>query len=361
MLFAVVVYEFVIKGRGSTRSFLVGFGVVIPLALYTPFFLLEELHLENKAVKLSLATLPTVVVFRTLGAMFKTPSHICVEVTLANFVTYYSTLMSFDWSTKTLSRRKITPGELGQAVLNLVFGFLRMSLFLSIMTHLDFTPFDSPVVLDDYHWSWDLLHPGHLANSYLLALLTYAYLCLGFEMTAFSEQAKGYYTEPIFLNPILQSRSVREFWGQRWNLVIHRLLKHGVLRPARQYVSTTMAIGLAFFVSGLLHDFTWAIVFYPHSTDTCRTCDVCPATCFTPKPFKVTAFFLYCGLCMLLERQVVAKYTTFTQALPTILVAQLVLLTGLPVAHWYTGDWLVGGMFRDFSTAVFLVRRINEM
>jgi hypothetical protein len=360
IIFAVAVYEFVIKGRGTPRSFLMGFGIIIPLALYTPFYLLEELNLQNKAVRLCLATLPTVVCFRCLEAMFKTPSDICVEVTLGNYMTYYSTLMSFEWSTKTLNRRRITTGEIINAISIVVHGFVRMSIFLSVMMHYDFKPFaTSPVVLDDFHLSFSLLHPAHLANSYALGVLTYAYLSLGMNMTALADQTKGYYTQPIFRNPLVESRSISDFWGRRWNLVIHRMIKNGVMRPVHKYFSASFAIVVSFLASGLLHDFTWSIVFYHHSTDPCATQSASETSeCFYPKPFKLTAFFLYCGACMLLER-FLSPYFTFTKSLPTIIVAQFVFLTGCPVGHWYTGDWTTGGMFTDFATAVFLIRKVG--
>ena len=229
-----------------------------------------------------------------------------------------------------MKRRKITSGELLAAIANLLVAFVRISIMLSFMMHFNFQPFDSPVKLDDYHLSFDLLSPAHLANTYLLGLLTYSYLSVGFYMTAFSEQAKGYYVQPIFLNPMLGSRTLTEFWGRRWNLMIHRFLKHGVMRPAKKYYSTAVSIFMAFIFSGLLHDYSWSVIFYHHSRDECATCLDCDH-CFNFKPMKVSAFFLYCGLCMLLERPL-APYFGFLKSWPTPIVAQLVLLTGCPVS-----------------------------
>ena len=329
MIFAVAVFKFIIKNRGSLEAFLFGFGLVIPLALYIPFFLLEELDIQNKSVKLGLTTLPVIVCFHTVEAMFSTPSSIVVEATMGNYIAYYTTLCHFEWSTKTLKRRKITSVELLVAVFNLLVGFFRISFMLSFMMHFNFQPFQSQVKLDDYHMTFDLLSPAHLANTYLLAILTYSYLSFGFHMTAFSEQAKGYYIEPLFLNPMLLSRSIGEFWGKRWNLMIHRFLKHGVMRPAKKYYSTPISIFLAFVFSGLLHDYTWAIVFYHHSRDECATCSDCDH-CFHFKPLKVSVFFFYCGLCLLLERPL-SPYLGFFKTWPTVIVSQLVLLTGCPV------------------------------
>eukprot|EP00977_Amphora_coffeiformis_P003590 scaffold701_cov158-Amphora_coffeaeformis.AAC.18 len=129
---------------------------------------------------------------------------------------------------------------------------------------------------------------------------------------------------------MLLSRSVSEFWGKRWNLMIHRFLKHGVMRPAKKYYSTSVSIILAFVFSGLLHDYTWTVVFYHHSQHECATCSDCD-DCFDFKPLKVSIFFLYCGLCMLLERPL-SPYLGFLKSWPTPIVAQLVLLTGCPVS-----------------------------
>lgn len=330
VVFAAAIYKFIIKNRASLEAYLFGFGVIIPLALFIPFFLLEEFNIQNKSVKLGFTTLPTIVFFRTLEAMFATPSNIVVEVTMGNYMTYYTTLVTFEWSTKTLKRRKITTAEFLAAATNLLVDFVRISAMLSFMMHFNFQPFDSPVKLDEYNWGWELLSPAHLANTYLLGWLTYSYLSMGFHMTAFSEQAKGYYVEPIFLNPMLMSRSVSEFWGKRWNLMIHRFLKHGVMRPAKKYYSTAMSIFLAFVFSGLLHDYTWSVVFYHHSQHDCSTCADCDH-CFHFKPLKVSVFFLYCGICMLLERPL-APYLGFLKIWPTPIVAQLVLLTACPVS-----------------------------
>ena len=39
-------------------------------------------------------------------------------------------------------------------------------------------------------------------------------------------------------------------------------------------------------------------------------------------------------------------------------VSHLVLLTGLPVCHWYGGDWATGGYFHDLSLGTWLIRKV---
>jgi hypothetical protein len=345
VIFAAIVYKFIVQQRNSVTAYLVGYGFVLPIVLAIPFILLEGLQIKNKITRLGLVTLPNIVFFRTLEAMYGT-SPAVVEATLGNYLTYYTSLMSFEWNPKTLQRRKVTSAELGGALVNIAFHFTLCSLVLSLLMHFDFQPFPSEVDLAAFTLSLDLLSPSHLANSYLLVLLTYSVLATGFDLTAFSDQAKGFFTKPIFRNPMLQSRSISEFWGTRWNLMIHRFLKHGIYLPARKVgMPSWAAVALAFGFSGLLHDFSWAIIFYPDETCTAD------GTCFRPLLGKLTAFFLYCGACMLLERPL-GPYLGFMKDWPNVVVAQLVLLTALPVAHWYAGDWAV---VRSWSCAVAIL------
>jgi len=44
-----------------------------------------------------------------------------------------------------------------------------LSLSLSFMKYFDFAPFETPVVLDEFHLNLDIFHPAHIANMYLLA------------------------------------------------------------------------------------------------------------------------------------------------------------------------------------------------
>jgi hypothetical protein len=33
-------------------------------------------------------------------------------------------------------------------------------------------------------------------------------------------------------------------------------------------------------------------------------------------------------------------------------------LTALPVSHWFTGDWVVGGYFADFTLALWRIKKL---
>jgi Membrane bound O-acyl transferase family len=376
LAFAVFIYRFIIQQRGTTAAFLFGYGIVLPLAIfYIPFELLERLDIHNRAIKMGAGTCAIIIGFRVVEAMHGTsPNSAVVESSLGTYLVYYSSLMHFEWNAKTGKRARITMTELTNAVMRVVLHYLALSMLLSFLMPYHYRPFPTTVKLDEWHFNTDLiLQPGHLANMYCLAILTYLVLAFGFEMTALADQAQGYRTKPIFLNPLLTSRSPSEFWGAKWNLMIQRMLRHGIFLPARKSnVSAKLAVMLTFVASGLLHELSWALIFYQHykrhhrqlrldeatgTTTTTIACQEVEVCIFTPIPTKLVAFFAWNGVIMLLERPFM-KYCTFAQTWPTPVVSSLILLTALPVSHWYTGDWAVGGYFSDLSLGTFLIKQL---
>lgn len=124
-----------------------------------------------------------------------------------------------------------------------------------------------------------------------------------------------------------------------------------------------MAVLVTFFASGLLHDYSWSLVFY-QSSKVRIAADAAQERLFRPIWFKLTAFFLWNGAVMLLERpfcQIVPGVQWLSKRLPRPILATLVLLTALPVSHWYTGDWVQGGFFTDFAHGLWHVRTASSL
>lgn len=389
--FAVVIYKGIVQTRAEKSSsmmtsYLLGYGVLMPLALYLPFEIMELLVVRNRSVKLAYGTLPTIVCFRCIEAMHGT-SPPAVEASLVNYVTYYSSVTHFEWNVKSQERRKITLREIGGALWRVAYFFTACSLWLSWMMHVNYQPFGPKVPLDSFSLSLDLFSPEHLLNAYCLAVLVYFVLATGFEITVFGEQIKGYATKPTFNNPLFKSRSIREFWGKRWDLMIHRILKHGAFLPARKafadaHVGNLMGTLAAFLASGLLHEYSWAVIFYQYREDE-GECD----NCYSPLPLKLTCFFLYNALTMTSKcvelvcciffgkisdsssilwyyyyiisvEHYYGRHITFFESWPSIIVSTMLVLTAIPVSHWYSGDWVVGGFFDDFAIGLWHIKRI---
>ena len=226
MIFGAIIYTLIVKQRGTTQAYLVGWGVILPIALYLPFYFLELFDIRNKVVTLSSTTVMTVIFFRSIEAMYGTsPNNGVMESSLMNYVGYYSSVAPFVWDPKTGKRKSITVRQLVSSVVDSVATFLAVSLVLSVLIHYRYRPFDDPVHLTQLSVSVDMISKEHLLSSYCHAVLVYLTLKMGFDLTAFGENIKGYATDTIFDAPLTNSRSPTEFWTKRWNLMIQRFLK----------------------------------------------------------------------------------------------------------------------------------------
>jgi alginate O-acetyltransferase complex protein AlgI len=74
-----------------------------------------------------------------------------------------------------------------------------------------------------------------------------------FNLAAGAWRLAGVAAVPLFRAP-LRSRSLREFWGRRWNLAFSEMTALGVYRPLKSSLGPGAATALAFLYSGLLHE-----------------------------------------------------------------------------------------------------------
>jgi len=124
-------------------------------------------------------------------------------------------------------------------------------------------------------------------NGYLHIWLFYLFVsfCTDFSVLASIGTTGGIRMEPGFLNPLLESRCLKEVWGSRWNLPVHTLLKRTIYIPARkQGVSKGVSTFLTFVGSGLMHEYNFSI--HNHSVY---------------EPFEAMTFFGVMGLLMMIE------------------------------------------------------------
>lgn len=363
-IFAVIIYYLIIQRRGSMEAYLIGWGGIVPASLYIPFHLLEALELQNRVVNLSMSTVMSVVFFRCIEAMYGT-SPPFVENSLSNYVAYYSAIVPYVWDPKTQCRQRISFAKLQSVFWEIAVAFSGVSLLLSFLRYHDYRPFPSHVPFDHYEWTWEVFSFNHIANSYLHAWLIYGTLKTGFELSAFNENIKGFDTYRLFDQPFTKSRTPTEFWTQRWNMLTRPLLKGGVFLPMRKYFSSKVSLFCTFVASGLYHDYVWYCIFYDLRQEedgtTTTSCRHTPGViCHDHQFGRVTLFFAYVGMMMLLERPVakLPPIQWMEQRLPTPVIAHLLLLLALPFAYWYYGDWIAGGYFDHFAVALWQIKKL---
>jgi hypothetical protein len=98
----------------------------------------------------------------------------------------------------------------------------------------------------------------------------------------------------------------------------------------------------------MLHEYILAVV------DNAGVCD------YTPKYLYQTAFFLWNGVLLILEGVLVSRkeFRELAATLPRPLKTAMVLMTVLPVAHWFLDDYVAIGVFKDFAVAFPLLVKL---
>ena len=162
----------------------------------------------------------------------------------------------------------------------------------------------------------------------------------------------------IMDNPMFESRSPSDFWGRRWNLLVHSVLKNGVFKPVYKYSSRNAAVLATFVASGLFHE--WLLVsvcaplpFHLDETGHCRDC-------FTVVYGAALVFFAWQGV--LVAGELFLGHTEFVQMLskrlPLPMRTALIIGMGIPLAHFFNYPYVKSGFFYHGSIALPMIRRL---
>ena len=115
--------------------------------------------------------------------------------------------------------------------IEIVLHFLLFLVLNSIARETAFLPFlehgKHPASLQWYGW------PRALPALYLQTYMVYGMMALAMLVHRMVAAVLGLDTLVTFKLPLLLSTSLREFWGRRWNLLIHNLMKRCFFEPFR--------------------------------------------------------------------------------------------------------------------------------
>lgn len=143
--------------------------------------------------------------------------------------------------------------------------------------------------------------------------------------------------ETGFFNPLLTSRSMREGWGQKWNLSVQILLKRNVYIPCRKVgIGREMSTVLTFMASGFLHEYTFSI----HNTVAYRM-------------GEATIFFTMMGIIILVEGAIASAIPNQVQEIfekvpSSVLSTTMVLMVAFAVPL-FIRSWLESGIIEATS------------
>jgi len=267
-LIGLALYQTVVltKTTNTLQAYLIGLGIVVPFWMMVwPLQFLKLVTLDNAIFRFLVGGIaPIVCAFRTIEVV----SGFC-----PNYVTQSAKDFCFYYAMVPIVQRRNdgTPivCENSQKLQHLlVFGGMMVitGLLQSILTPYDNMNVFGSITTQSSSWrSFERLGSWQLyANSALQAMLFQLYLGTYYEALQFAfALLTGYQSEAPMDNPLLESKSPMDFWGKRWNTMIHTVLKNGVYKPIRIRLksSKTVAVLATFVASGLFHEWILWLVF----------------------------------------------------------------------------------------------------
>ena len=151
---------------------------------------------------------------------------------------------------------------------------------------------------------------------------------------------------------MLEATSPSDFWGRRWNVLVHAVMKRGVYKPVRKYTGSSVLASLAVFTaSGLFHEwFVHAVLMYNRPME--ESSGVLLGS--------NTAFFLWNFVVIVSERVLAGMkgFKSFGKMIPSMFIPFLIIMTSLPMAHWFGSPYLNGNYFGDYEKCLFLIRKV---
>lgn len=342
---AVLFYNTVVRKHGSSQAYLIGYSIFLPFWMFAPKIAMEQLGIDNKIFRFCLCVItPTMSIFRTTEAVHGFAPKYAVG-SAADYALYFATPLYLMHDNKTdkyikASARRML-WHLGRFLVFLFMAGMYQSLFTLFPGHFPSLGSHLPVnKLSEDWFSWKkAIDPAQWRDSAMYAFLFQLYLTafgegLVFATTALTQRQ----TEPLMDNPLFESKSPSDFWGRRWNLLVHRGLKQGVYKPVRQQGGTKPLAVLATFVaSGLFHEWLLPSVFFDY-----------------PNTHGTTLMFFSWQAGLVALEATIGHWTVFERAsktLPGVVRTFLVIIAGVPLGHWFCEAYVSSNFFLQAQTA----------
>lgn len=346
---ATIVYYFIVQAKSQATRQLVGFGVLVPILVVTPLYLCSFLELTNMTIMLCvIGAIPNVLTLRVSEATQGLLPAYATE-SLRMTLCYFAAPLQIKFDHQTRRPIPFTQPIFYDKLRIFVSVFCQTSVLYSVLIPFDYEPFPHrPIdsLLDLFYW-------GNLANRLLMASLT----SLVFEGGAsglglMTSLCTGYTLENFSDSPLTQSTSPSDFWGRRWDRPVQGTLRRGCYLPLLNagYSQSTAAL-VTFVVSGFIHEYVLLLMSLSSPND----------SPYEPAWGKQFFFFLWNAIVLLMERLLVQRWRakstkekpswTSTTHIPKPFQTAFVLMTVLPIANFFTDEYIRSGFYDDSSWA----------
>eukprot|EP00536_Pseudo-nitzschia_multiseries_P011751 jgi/Psemu1/206799/e_gw1.415.43.1 len=353
---AAIVYTFIIGRSPSTRSFILGYGLVCPILLIAPFYIVTHcVEFNNVTFIICLCgAFPNLLLLRVIEAVHGLVPPAFTYIGFKRFLLYYAATLQVKIDEKSNQPVPFTRQIMVAKLKNFLRVFLQTSVLYSLLQSFDYAvaPSRLPIqtIMDIYYW-------GNIVNAFLMASLTSLLLEGGASgLGLITSFCSGLTMEDFSASPLSQSSSPSDFWGNRWDRPVASALRRGAYRPLLQAgFSRLFAAIVTFAVSGFIHEYILLLMakrkFMPRKDE--ANSGSADEKFYEPELGNQFLFFLWNGVVLCLERLVVSteQGRSFTKwmryHMPKPLRTALVLLTVLPIAHLFTDEYVKSSFYDD--------------
>lgn len=329
----------------------------MPLCAVAPYYGVRYFGVKNKMIKFLCGTAQLTSFFRCSEAMFGfLPSS--VDDSLKNLIVYMAFPVEVKFNDGVV---KATWAHVSSYLINFVKYLFILGLYASVLLAYDYVPYpnDEGPALHDIRLLTGFTRQQMINNMSIAILFQLMLTAFGYGLN-FLTSLCGAQQIPMMLNPLFESSSPSDFWGRRWNLVVHGILKRGVYKPVRTKFSRLAASTATFLASGFFHEWLLSIVFYPDSDEDIASCN--PPICYLPGYGRNSLFFVWNAIVIGLEYAIggAAIFQLLKKHLPLTVVSLLVASTALPMTHWFTNDYVRSDFFTDIQMGYPMIVRVLD-
>ncbi|GAX19690.1 hypothetical protein FisN_19Hh276 [Fistulifera solaris] len=322
------------------------FGIVIPFWIFCPNPVMNALGVHNQIFRFCMGTItPTLSMFRATQALF---GFAPISDSLGSYAFQYGSPLLVQIDATTGQWKRASWASTGRKFMDSRMWIFATGALQSCLYCFDsyFPSFHYP--RPEHYYSFEYVTLRRISDNFWLGLLVMVYLTAFCDGLAFLTMLlTGYETQPVMRNPLFGSASPSEFWGRRWNCLIHDCLKQGVYKPIRS-LGGSHAVGVlgAFVASGAFHEWLLETAF--------------PTV--VPVHGPTLFFFLWQVVLVVMEQQVEARwklFSTLRKKLPRPLLSLLVILLALPIGHLFLDSYIHSAFFEHGSLLLPIVRPVG--
>jgi Membrane bound O-acyl transferase family len=340
-LLSIPVYKYLVNNARTTTAYLIGWGLLVPACMIVPTYIFDAIGVIHKYLRFILVLVSPTSMFRTIEAMYGfCPPHITAS--WKEFAIYFASPLVYRYDKKNQQYIKPTWSDVIKQCFSFAQGIVVASAFYSCF-------FVFPSVFPSLGHAHDKIHlfnptyifnPITLKDGALYALLFQIFLAVSSKaIVILSSVLIGRETVPLMDNPMLKSTSASDFWGRRWNTLIHASLKQGVYKPVKYLgASHGVAVLATFFVSGLFHEWIMPIVMSDYN--------------YTVGSSML--FFLWQGIVIVLERH--TQGFGLPKHLARPLLTFCIVMLGLPPSPWFCDAYVNSNFFVYSGSGMFVIK-----